>query len=327
MLTVLRSVPTGRELCDALPLSDAAKKAKAENDFILKEIISGKDKRKLVVCGPCSADNPQAAVEYCVRLKSVADKVKDRLFLTPRLYIAKARTRGEDYQGLLLDLKEGGSLSDNVLLCRRMFTDVLEQTGLPIADELLFAEQTELFGDLVSYYFIGARQCDSPFFRGLASGLDVAVGVKNNLAGNLELLAYSLRAIAMERRFFSGGREVVSGGALCHGVLRGFSDCDNVMHANNDDASVKKFSRILKENKLNEFIMIDCSHANSGKNFRLQRQNAVSALKNPLCGGIMLESYLEEGRCDGGRFGCSKTDSCMGWKQTEELLFELYRSI
>lgn len=120
---------------------------------------------------------------------------------------------------------------------------------------------------------------------------------------------------------------MVSGGALCHGVLRGFSDCDNVMHANNDDASVKKFSRILKENKLNEFIMIDCSHANSGKNFRLQRQNAVSALKNPLCGGIMLESYLEEGRCDGGRFGCSRTDSCMGWKQTEELLFELYRSI
>ena len=188
MLTVLRSVPTGRELCDALPLSDAAKKAKAENDFILKEIISGKDKRKLVVCGPCSADNPQAAAEFCVRLKSVADKVKDRLFLTPRLYIAKARTRGEDYQGLLLDLKEGGSLSDNVLLCRRMFTEVLEQTGLPIADELLFAEQTELFGDLVSYYFIGARQCDSPFFRGLASGLDVAVGVKNNLAGNLRLI-------------------------------------------------------------------------------------------------------------------------------------------
>ena len=103
-----------------------------------------------MVCGPCSADNPEAAVEYCVRLKSVADKVKDKLFLAPRLYVAKARTHGEDYQGLLMDAKEGGSLSDNVFLCRKMFVEVLERTGLPVADELLFAEQIEFFGDIVS---------------------------------------------------------------------------------------------------------------------------------------------------------------------------------
>lgn len=120
-----------------------------------------------------------------------------------------------------------------------------------------------------------------PFFRGLASGLDVAVGVKNNLAGNLSLLAFSLQAIAMKRRFFDGGREVVSDGALCHGVLRGFSDSSGVMRPNNDGASVGEFARILKENKLNNFIMIDCSHANSGKNYLRQTENAINAIKNP----------------------------------------------
>jgi phospho-2-dehydro-3-deoxyheptonate aldolase len=324
MLTVLRSAPSRETLLSAVPLSDAAKKTKLDNDKTIKDIVGGKDNRKLVVCGPCSADNPEAAVEYCVRLKSVADKVKDKLFLTPRLYVAKARTHGEDYQGLLMDAKEGGSLSDNAFLCRKMFVEVLERTGLPVADELLFAEQIEFFGDIVSYCFIGARQCDSPFFRGLASGLDVAVGVKNNLAGNLSLLAFSLQAIAMKRRFFDGGREVVSDGALCHGVLRGFSDSSGVMRPNNDGASVGEFARILKENKLNKFIMIDCSHANSGKNYLRQTENAINAIKNPLCGGIMLESYLKEGRCEGGVFGCSRTDACLGWSQTEELLLELH---
>ena len=327
MLTVLNSVPTRRELCEALPLSDVAKKQKAENDLAIKEIVSGNDKRKLVVCGPCSADNPQAVLEYCTRLKKISDIVRDKILLVPRIYVAKARTHGEDYQGLLLDVKENGTLRDNVFLCRKMFVDVVESTGLPIADELLFADQNEFFGDLISYWFIGARQCDSPFFRGVASGLDVVVGVKNNLAGNLDLLAYSLKTISMKRRFFCSGQEVVSNGARCHGVLRGFSDNNNVMHSNIDEESVKKFAKILQENNLNPFIRFDCSHANSGKDFRMQKKNATNAFASSLCGGIMLESYLKEGKTDENLFGCSKTDACMGWEQTESLLIELYNLI
>ena len=132
MLTVLRSAPSRETLLSAVPLSDAAKKTKLDNDKTIKDIVGGKDDRKLVVCGPCSADNPEAAVEYCVRLKSVADKVKDKLFLTPRLYVAKARTHGEDYQGLLMDAKEGGSLSDNAFLCRKMFVEVWNVRGFPL---------------------------------------------------------------------------------------------------------------------------------------------------------------------------------------------------
>lgn len=314
-----------KELLSALSLSDSARAKKAENDETVKNIVMGRDKRKLVVCGPCSADNPVAALEYCTRLKEVAERVSERLFVVPRLYIAKARTQGDSYQGLLLDGCDGGALSDNVFLCRKMFLEAIERTGLPIADELLFAEQTEFFGDLISHWFIGARQGDSPFFRGIASGLDVVVGIKNNLAGNLELLTNSIQTVGMQRRFFWGGKEVLTNGALCYPVLRGYSDKDNALHPNDDPQTITKLARLLQENGLKGFIMIDCNHANSGKNPQMQVLNAMRAVENPLCGGIMLESYLLEGRAD-NEYGRSKTDPCLGWEATEKLLGELFKA-
>ena len=317
---------TPKKLRKKVRLDKLCKKVKETNDEIIKNIISGKDKRFLIVCGPCGADNSDAVLEYCLRLKELSLKVKDKIFLVARLYTAKARTIGEGYLGMMF--QPDGDKIDIALgveKTRRMLANCVSKTGLPIADEFLYVEQLEYNADLISYYFIGARQSDSPLYRDLASGLEVAVGLKNSISGNLKNLAGGLHAIKTKRKFcFDGGQVTTAGNEFSHVVLRGFSNENGEYFSNANQQSIDRIKEYAKELNTNcDFVMVDCSHANSQKKAENQIQNAINDVSNTNARGIMLESYLYAGSAQ-NTYGVSRVDECLGWEETEKTILKIY---
>ncbi len=327
MFELQKKIPTPQKLRKMLPLDEETKKIKQNCDIELAQVIATKS-RLLVVTGPCAADDYKAVCEYCANLKALYDVVKDNILLVPRVFTAKPRSLGEGYLGMLFCEKSEGDINIERGLedCRSLFLNCLMQTGLPLADELLYPEQYDYFSDLVSYYFLGARTSESAVHRNFASGMDCAVGIKNNTGGNLQALSQSLHCVETSKTIFKGDSQLVtSGNALAHAVLRGYTL--NGKHYNNCNAqtfeALEKL-RALYEVK-NGFVLVDCSHSNSGKNHQRQIQNAVSAVENffpSKIGGIMLESYLQEGSSQ-DIYGCSKTDACLSFEDTKQLILRL----
>lgn len=326
MFKKYEKIITPKKLRKKIRLDKLCIKVKRANDEIIKNIISGRDKRFLIVCGPCGADNSDAVLEYCLKLKELSLKVKDKIFLVPRLYTAKARTTGEGYLGMMFQ-PDGDKINIGLGLesTRRMLASCIAQTGLPIADEFLYVEQLEYYADLISYYFIGARQSDSPLYRDLASGLDVAVGIKNSISGNLKNLAGGLHSIKSRREFyFDGGQVATAGNSFSHVVLRGFSNDRGEFFSNANQQSIDKIKEYSKELNTNcDFVMIDCSHANSQKKAENQIKNAMDVVVNTNANGIMLESYLYGGTAK-NTYGVSKVDECLGWEETEKTILKIY---
>lgn len=321
-----KKIISSKKLRRIVRLDNLCKKVKESNDEIIKNIISGSDKRYLIVCGPCGADNASAVLEYCMRLKELSLKVKDKIFLMPRLYTAKARTVGDGYLGMLFNPEDDKvDIAKGVEATRRMFATCISQTGLPIADEFLYLEQLEYNADLVSYYFIGARQSDSPLYRNLASGFDVSVGIKNDISGNLQNLAGGLHAISTRKDFyFDGGQGTTMGNRFSHPVLRGYSNNNGIYYNNINQESIETLNKYCADlNTSCDFVMFDCSHANSKKCANNQRDNAIKAIKETTARGLMLESYLFAGQSD-NTYGMSKIDDCLSWEDTKDLIIELY---
>ena len=321
-----KRIISSKKLRKKVRLDNLCKKIKESNDEIIKNIISGIDKRYIIVCGPCGADDSDAVLEFALKLKELSIKIKDKIFLMPRLYTAKARSVGDGYLGMMFNPDdEKVDISKGVEKTRHMLANCIAQTGLPIADEFLYLEQLEYNADLISYYFIGARQSDSPLFRNLASGLDVAVGIKNNLSGNLQNLAGGIHAISTRKDFyFNGGQGTTLGNKYVHGVLRGYSDNNGTFYNNVDQNSIDSLKAYCKTlNSPSEFVMIDCSHANSGKRAVNQRENAIKAITSTNARGLMLESYLFGGQSQ-NTYGVSKVDDCLGWEDTKQLILDIY---
>jgi len=322
-----QKIISAKKLRRKIRLDKLCKKVKESNDEIIKNIISGQDKRFLIVCGPCGADDSDAVIEFCLKLKELSLKVKDKIFLVPRLYTAKARSAGDGYLGMLFnpDGEDEVNIAKGVEAARRMLANCIAKTGLPIADEFLYIEQLEYNADLVSYYFIGARQSDSPLYRNLASGFDVAVGIKNDLSGNLKNLAGGLHSIMTRKDFyFNGGQGTTYGNKHVHAVLRGYSDNNGEFHNNISQDSIDNLKKYCAELNTNiDFIMFDCSHANSNKCAINQKDNAIRVVEKTNARGIMLESYLYSGQAK-DTYGVSKIDDCLSWKDTSELIMTLY---
>ncbi len=299
---------------------------KEANDRIIKDIIAGIDKRFLIVCGPCGADDADAVLEFCLRLKELSLKVNDKIFLVPRLYTAKARSVGDGYLGMMFQ-PDGDKIEieKGIIKTRKMLANCISRTGLPVADEFLYTEQLDYNGDLVSYYFLGARQSNTPIYRNIASGLECAVGVKNDLSGNLTNLAGSLRAVKTRKDFlFRDGQMATVGNEYAHAVLRGYNDADGAFHSNADAESIDRLKKDCQ--RLNvpcEFVMVDCSHANSKKHAANQINVALSVVTNTSARGLMLESYLHAGSAM-NEYGVSKVDECLDWDDTRELILKLY---
>ena len=322
-------LPSPAVLRQRLPLSDALA-ARIDNDRnAIRTVLDGRDPRLVVVVGPCSLHDPVAALEYAERLAALAPEVSDQLLLVMRAYVEKPRTT-VGWKGLVYDphLDGSGNMAEGLHLSRRLMLDILE-TGLPIATELLQPLAAGYFDDLLGWAAIGARTSESQIHRELVSGLDLPVGFKNGTDGSLGIACDAMRSAEHPHQHFGiddlGHPALLQtrGNPDTHLVLRGGHGAPNY-----DAASVAVARRALEKQGIAPRIMVDCSHANSGKNPLRQPEVLESVIAQRLAGdaslrGVMLESHLFDG-CQplsaALRYGVSITDGCLGWTATEQML-------
>lgn len=318
---------------------EALTKKKAR-DRELNAIIRGEDDRILLVIGPCSSDNEAAVLEYAKRLSALQEEVKDRIFMVMRVYTAKPRTNGDGYKGLIHqpNAKAAPSLINGIKAVRNLHYRVITETGMTTADEMLYPENLPLVDDLISYMAVGARSVEDQQHRFVASGADVATGLKNPTSGNLNVMFNGIYAAQNKQSFLFAGKEVeTSGNPLAHAILRGGLDeygknIPNYYYDNLLD-TIDQYEKMGLENP---FIMIDTNHDNSGKCYleqiRIVRQTLINRDWNEkikkIVRGFMIESYLEDGRQNEPEvFGKSITDPCLGWDNTVRLVKEIYTTL
>ncbi len=324
MFNKIKKITTAYQLKQDLPLTSKLIEKKQAFDAMLKANFVSKDKL-VVVVGPCSADDPIAVREYCQRLKSLADKVADKIIVVARIYTSKPHSDGDGYLGLAFHNADGEvvDLENGLAQCRKLMIDCLE-IGLPIADELLFCQHFDYFDDVVSYWFLGARSSLDTAHRNFASGLDTVVGIKNATDGNLLQTTQSIYAVSKPKAFLIDGYQVQTfGNKFVHAVLRGYSQNDKMV-ANLSDSDVNTLVDYCSKYGVDPFVMVDVSHANSNKVAQNQIKNALDVVSNKSVCGIMMESYLNFGK--GCGYGVSKTDECLSFEQTEELILKLYQA-
>ena len=333
-----RRLPIPKEVKELYPLSE--KGAKRREYFIksITDILSGRDDRLLVLVGPCSADREDAIMEYLHRLTGLAEEVKDRIFIVPRLYTSKPRSKGNAYKGMLHrpDLEsESDDIFKGLLAIRNIHQKALEETGFGCVDEMLYPDTYRFLSDLLCYVSIGARSSDNQQHKLIASGLDIPVGIKNAMNGDIKSLMQTIGTAQNSHTFIYRNWEVESqGNPFAHGILRGYVDNEGKSHSNVEPDSLIRICHLYEESALqNPALIVDCNHSNSGKDYLKQIDIARSIMdcrkKDSAVGnvvkGLMIESYLEDGnQCEtGGVFGKSITDPCLGWDKTRALLLEL----
>lgn len=325
-------------LMDQLPITDPVAALVDESRRQGEAILKGKDDRLLVVVGPCSIHDTEAALEYAARLKDYAQTVKDDLFLVMRVYFEKPRTT-VGWKGLINDpgLDNTFNINRGLHVARKLLLD-LAAMGVPAGNEFLDTITPQYYADLVSWGAIGARTTESQVHRELASGLSMPVGFKNGTGGNVQIALDAIKAAAQPHRFLSvtksGDTAIVetTGNDTCHVILRGGSNGPNF-----DVDSVRSTKKMLEAADLPVQLMVDCSHANSSKDFRKQPEVA-SHLSAQIAGGenaiasVMIESHLEEGSqktddLSALKYGVSVTDACVGWDTTVEMLDDLAKAV
>lgn len=304
-----------------VPLSAELQERKKRFDRELKENFVNRQ-RFVAVCGPCSADDPDAMDEYLTKLSEVSVVCKS-LFVVARIYTTKPHSNGQGYKGSCFNLTTGDNedLERGIIRCRKMMVKSIE-LGLPVADELLYTDLYEYFADLVSYWFVGARSSEDALHRSFASGLDVCCGVKNGTDGDISKVVDSLYAVSRPCVFPWHGSQICTIGCkTAHIVLRGGKTGDKFI-SNIDEQSVDYARSLLSKLNLSTFIMTDLSHANSGKIARNQLKNALTVIGNKNVGGVMVESYLFAGE-KSTEYGVSQTDDCLSFDDCKALLLEL----
>ncbi len=333
-----QAILTPNELKDLYPLNENIIKTIEEGQATIKKILSGEDKRILVVVGPCSIHDIKAAKEYAQKLKALSEKVKDSLYLVMRVYFEKPRTT-VGWQGLINDpyLNNSFELEEGLKQARELLSYIAE-IGMPVAGEALDIVTPQYIQDLISWTAIGARTTESQSHRKMASALTSVVGFKNGTDGNIEIAINALESVASPHNFISidpdGHVAVVrtKGNENTHIILRGGKK------PNYDAESVAEYEKRLEKAGLPTRIMIDCSHANSSKN----AANQALVLKdietqiingNTSIMGVMIESNLSHGKqkipadLTTLKYGISVTDECIGWDQTEEILLDFAKNI
>jgi 3-deoxy-7-phosphoheptulonate synthase len=316
------------ELLVELPLDDALAERVIRSRADVKAILDRDDPRLLVVVGPCSVHDPDAALEYAERLASLAAELEG-LLVVMRVYFEKPRTT-TGWKGLINDphLDDSGDVNAGLRTARKLLLQVLE-VGLPIGCEYLDPITPQYIADAVAWGAIGARTTESQTHRQLASGLSMPIGFKNRTDGNVGVAVDALRAAAARHSFagveLGGGSAILrtAGNADCHIILRGGRGTTNY-----DADSVADTVARLRAVGLPERLIIDASHDNSGKDHERQPEVAAAigaqvAAGNDAIVGVMLESFLEAGRQDLGgslTYGRSVTDACMDWETTVGVL-------
>lgn len=335
----IKPLPSPRQIKTALPLTEQASTLVYETRQAIRNILHGQDRDRLVVIvGPCSIHDPQAAYDYADRLKLLADSLKDRLLIVMRTYFEKPRTT-IGWKGLINDPHLDGTcdIATGMELARTILLGI-NQRGLPCATELLDPISPQYVADLISWTAIGARTTESQTHREMASGVSMPVGFKNGTEGSLQVAINAMIAARSPHHFVGinadGQTSIIKtmGNPDRHIVLRGGGGKTNY-----DAEHVAKTEAAVASEGIARPIMIDCSHDNSSKDHRRQGVVAREVLRQFREGrqsimGLMLESNLQPGKqtWQQGKplaYGVSITDACLGWDETATLLSELAESL
>jgi 3-deoxy-7-phosphoheptulonate synthase len=330
---------TPNELKAKLPLTEIAEKTVWRSRQQIENILDGLDYRKFIVVGPCSIHDVNAAVEYAERLKTLAERVKNQFLLIMRVYFEKPRTT-VGWKGLINDpdMDDSFNIEKGLLTARSLLLKIAEM-GLPAATEALDPIVPQYIGELISWAAIGARTTESQTHREMASGLSTPVGFKNGTDGSIQVALNALESASASHNFLgidqSGQVSIfkTKGNAYGHVILRGGGGKPN-FDANN----VKLVENQLKKANLPARIVIDCSHGNSNKDYKLQSVAMENTLQQIVDGntsivGMMLESHLSEGNqpipsnLDELKYGVSVTDKCINWEETESLILAAYERL
>ena len=333
----IRKLPTPDEIREQYPVPAELAKLKKERDQEIFDVLSGKSDKFLVIIGPCSADNEEAVCDYANRLAKVNEKVKDRLVLIPRVYTNKPRTNGDGYKGIVAqpDPEQAPDFLQGLIAMRQMQLRVMSETHLTAADEMLYPENWHYVSDILSYVAIGARSVEDQQHRLATSGFDVAAGMKNPTSGHLSVMLNSIYAAQRPHSFIYRGYEVkTDGNPYAHAILRGAVNKHGSSISNYHYEDLALLLELYQEsNVVNPACIIDANHNNSGKKFAEQprivkevlHSRRVNADIKNLVKGVMVESYIKEGnqKIGEGIYGKSITDPCLGWADSEQLIYDI----
>ncbi|MDR1765719.1 MAG: 3-deoxy-7-phosphoheptulonate synthase [Lachnospiraceae bacterium] len=337
----VNKLPTPAEIREQFPLPAHLAKAKGARDEEIKKVFTGESDKFLVIIGPCSADNEDSVCEYVNLLAPVADQVKDRLILIPRIYTNKPRTTGEGYKGMVHqpDPEKKPDMYEGILAIRRMHMRVLSETGMSTADEMLYPENLRYLSDMMSYIAVGARSVENQQHRLTVSGCDVPCGMKNPTSGDLSVMLNAIVAAQQEHTFIFRGWEVrTDGNPYTHAILRGSVNKHGQNQPNYHYEDLMLLHRLYHERNLqNVACIVDANHSNSDKQYQEQIRIAKEVMHSRryspeikgFVKGLMIESYLEPGSQKIGEhcYGKSITDPCLGWEDSKRLIFEIAESL
>ena len=337
----IKKLPTPDEIRNQFPVPEKLAILKQERDAEIREVLTGKSDKFLVIIGPCSADNEDAVCDYVTRLAKVHEQVKDKLILIPRIYTNKPRTTGEGYKGIIHqpNPEKKPDFLAGLIAMRKMQIRAIDESGLTAADEMLYPENWRYVSDILSYVAIGARSVEDQQHRLTVSGFDVPAGMKNPTSGDFSIMLNSVYAAQHPHSFIYRGWEVkTTGNELTHTVLRGSVNKYGRSLPNYHYEDLNTLLSLYEERDLkNPACIIDANHNNSNKQFKQQirivKEVMHSRKLNPdihrLVKGVMVESYIEEGcqKIGEGVYGRSITDPCLGWEDSRRLIYDLAESM
>ena len=336
-VTYVKEVMSPEELLEAYPLPAEHKKLKEARDAEIKKVFTGESDKFLVIIGPCSADNEDSVCDYINRLAKVQDKVSDKILIIPRIYTNKPRTTGQGYKGIVHqpDPEKEPDLHDGLIAMRKMHLRAIAETHLFAADEMLYPENWPYISDILSYVAVGARSVEDQQHRLTVSGFDIPCGMKNPTSGTLSIMLNSCIAAQSSHTFMYRQWEVkTDGNPLAHTILRGAVNKLDQSMPNYHYEDLVLLNEMYQQLDLkNPACIVDANHANSNKQYYeqprivsevLHSRNVSSDIKK-LVKGVMIESYIEPGnqKISEHIYGKSITDACLGWDESERLIYDI----
>ena len=332
-----RKLPIPKDIKEQYPLSPELAAIKANEDEELKRIFTGESNKFLLVVGPCSADKEDTVIDYICRLRTVQDKVADKIVIVPRVYTNKPRTTGDGYKGMLHqpDPNNRPDMLKGLLSIRALHMRALSEAGFSCADEMLYPENHRYLSDVLSYVAVGARSVENQQHRLCASGLDIPCGMKNPTSGDISIMLNSITAAQHSHTFIYRGWEARSlGNPLAHAILRGYLDEHGRSHPNyHYEDLITLYDAYKSKGLQNMAVIVDTNHANSGKQYLEQiriAKEVIQSMKHSAdvrsyVKGLMIESYIEDGcqKIGGNVYGQSITDPCLGWEKSYDLILRI----
>lgn len=332
-----RKLPIPAEIKEQYPLTADLARIKAARDTEIANVFTGESDKMILIIGPCSADREDAVMDYCERLAKLQEKVTDELILIPRVYTNKPRTTGEGYKGLLHqpNPEQDSDLLEGLIAIRRLHTNVLANTGLSTADEMLYPDNYRYLSDLLAYVAVGARSVENQEHRLTSSGIAVPVGMKNPTSGDISVMLNSIFAAQHSHTFIYRGWEVnTTGNPLAHAILRGYVNRHGEAIPNYHFEELEQlYNAYTAKGLANPALIVDANHSNSAKKYAEQPRICKEVLHScrhsehikSMVKGFMIESYLENGcqKIGEGIYGKSITDPCIGWSETERLVLDI----